>query len=637
MLNSFRNAGKSIIGRLIIAVLFGLLILSFGLWGVGDIFQGYAANTAANVGKTEITVQTLRNTYQNDLQRLQQQLRQPISNEMARRIGLEQQVLNKLINEAALDVRATQLGLSISDADLARAVMDDPVFRNAAGQFDRRRFDELLRYNGLTEASYLRDQRAVIIRRQLLEGVMGALETPIALQEAVYRYGAERRAASYVVLPATSVGTIADPDEAALQTWFDARKAAFRAPEYRNVVTLILTPEALAKPDAVSEADVSRVYEADKATRFGTPERRTVERITFPNLADAQAAAAKLAAGATFEAIAAERGLAEKDMAFGTFAKTELIDTAVADAVFALAQGAASGAVEGRFGPVIVRVTAIEPASVKPLEAVSAEIRQGLALSAAQNRMNDIHDRIEDQRLAARPLTDIATEFGLTAQTIAAVDQSGNDKNGQPVPGVAGNTALLTAIFASDVGADNEAIRLSNGGYEWFDVRGVDPAHERPLAEVREQVLTRWREDAIAQALSEKARALVERLNKGEAIQAIATELSLPVQTATGLARGTASGNLPVPAVTQIFAVPAGKAGSVAAGTNGDTRVVFVVTEATVPPYITSTGDAVRIRDQMRTAVGEDLISEYTSKLRSELGVTINQQAINNAFGNSDL
>ncbi|MBS7703479.1 SurA N-terminal domain-containing protein [Chelatococcus asaccharovorans] len=637
MLNSFRNAGQSLIGRAIIAIMFGFLILSFGLWGVGDIFRGYAANTAANVGKTEITVQALRNAYQNELQRLQQQLRQPISAEMARRIGLEQQVLNRLINEAALDARARELGLAISDADLARAVMDDPVFRNAAGQFDRRRFDELLRYNGLTEASYLRDQRAVIIRRQLLEGVMGALETPIALQEAVYRYGAERRAASYVVLPAASVGTIADPDETALQSWFDARKAIFRAPEYRSVVTLTLTPETLAKPDAVSDADVRRVYEADKATRFGTPERRTVERITFPNLADAQAAAAKIAAGTTFEALAAERGLAEKDIAFGTFAKSELIDAAVADAVFSLAQGVASGAVEGRFGPVIVRVTAIEPASVKPLEAVSAEIRQGLARSAAQNQINDVHDRIEDDRLAAKPLAEIATALGLSAQTIAAVDQAGNDKNGQPVPGVAGNTALLNAIFASDVGADNEAIRLSDGGYEWFDVRGVDPAHERPLADVRDQVLVRWREDAIAKALSDKARALVERLNKGEALDAVAAELSLPVETATGLARGAASGNLAVPVVAQIFAVPAGKAGSVAAGTNGDARVVFVVTEATVPPYITSTGDAARIRDQMRTAVEEDLISEYSTKLRSELGVTINQRAINNAFGNTDL
>ncbi|MFC7400323.1 SurA N-terminal domain-containing protein [Chelatococcus sp. GCM10030263] len=636
MLNRFRNAGKSWLGRIAVAVMFGFLIISFGLWGIGDIFRGYGANTAAKVGSVEISTQDLRNAYQADLARLIRQVRQPISAEQARQLGLENQVLSRLIGEAALDQRATELGIGISDQDIARTVMDDPMFRNAAGQFDRAAFDEILRTNGLNEATYLRDQRAVIIRRQLAESVVGAMTAPLTMREAIYRYGAERRNVSYLVMPASSAGQIADPDEAALQTWFDARKAVFRAPEFRGVATLVVTPNTLAKPDDVSDDEARKLYESAKATRFGTPERRTVQQIAFPNDADAQAAADKIKAGTSFDAIASERGIAPNDLTLGTFAKSELVDPAIADAAFGLAQGAVSAPVKGRFATVLLRVTAIEPAQVKPFEEVATEIKQEIARSKAQAALTDIHDKIEDQRLSAKPLADIATELGLQTRTIPAMDRSGQDKGGKAIAGLQGGTALINAVFASDVGADNEPVSLPEGGYVWYDVTGVEPAHDRPLAEVRDDVLARWRADAIAKALSDKARALSERLDKGEPIATIATELSVPVKTAEGLARNTPKDDLTGPVVAQIFAVPSGKAGSAASDPEGGSRVLFQVTAATVPPFITSTAQAGQLDEQLRTALSDDILSEYVADLQNTIGVTVNQQAVRTTFGAPD-
>ena len=123
---------------------------------------------------------------------------------------------------------------------------------------------------------------------------------------------------------------------------------------------LAVNAASLAKPEAITDADARAAYEREKA-KFGTPERRTIQQITFPTQAEADAAAAKIKEGATFEAIAAERAVPPGDLELGTFTKAEMLDQAVASAAFALSKDAVSGPIAGRFGPVIVRVTDIQP------------------------------------------------------------------------------------------------------------------------------------------------------------------------------------------------------------------------------------------------------------------------------------
>jgi peptidyl-prolyl cis-trans isomerase D len=103
------------------------------------------------------------------------------------------------------------------------------------------------------------------------------------------------------------------------------------------------------------------------------------------------------------------------------------------------------------------------------------------------------------------------------------------------------------------------------------------------------------------------------------------------VKTATDLARNAAKDDLAAEAVNRVFAVPVGKAGHAANGT--DARAVFKVTSATVPPLVTSTQQAQNTENQLRTAFGDDLIGQYIAQVRQDLGVTINQQALRQATG----
>lgn len=413
MMQGIRKAGQSLIGKLIIAVMFGFLIISFAVWGIGDIFRGYGRNAVAVVGKTEIGIEQLRTAYQNDLQRLMRQQRRQISPELARALGLDQQALSRLVTDATLDQTATRMGLAVSDETVRNILFNDPNLKNAAGQFDPSRFNELLRANGMNEQGFVREQRAATMRQELAEMVIGAVTAPAALQELGHRLRHEKREIGYVTLPDSAAGEIAAPAEDALRKYFDERKAAFRAPEYRTANVLVLTAANLADPAKVSDADARARYEQIKTQRFGSAERRIVQQIGFPSVEDARAAKARIDAGETFEAVGASRNIAEADLTLGTFTREGLFDPAVRDAAFALAQGAVSEPVQGGFGIVLLRVPTIEPARLKGFEEVADEVRRDVATSRAAEQMTELHDKIEDQRASAKPLAEIAKEFGI--------------------------------------------------------------------------------------------------------------------------------------------------------------------------------------------------------------------------------
>ena len=634
MLRGIRRAGQGLIGKIVVAVLFGILIISFGIWGIGDIFRGYGRNTVATVGNVEISSEAMRNAYQSEIQSLSRTYRQQITPDRARTLGIDTQVFNRLVSEAAISQRASRLGLNISNDKVVQSITQAPAFQNLTGQFDRARFEDVLRNFGYTEATFVRDQRAQLIRQQLLDALTAGLVPPLVEQEAAFRYGTERRAVNYFTLPAASVGTIEPADETTLKTYFDERKSSFRAPEYRKLVVLAVTPGTLAKPDEVSDTEARERYEKDKGSKYGSAEKRKLQQIRFSSQEDAQAASDKLKGGATFEDIAKERNLVSKDFEIGTLTKAEVVDPAVRDAAFALPLGGTSAPVASRFGPVIVRVDAIEPETVKPFEDVVGSVKNDIATEKARSRVTELHDKIEDQRAAAKSLQQIAPEFDLTPRVVEAIDRNGHDKAENPVETLPEQTALLTAAFASDVGADNEAIRSSDNGYVWFDVAGVEPARDRGLDEVREAVVSAWRSDETARRLAAKAREFVNRLDKGDAFATVAADAGQAVKSADGLARGVAKGDLPAEAVTRIFGVFSGKAGSVALE-EGESRVVFQVTSATTPPFDPKLPDVTRYDEQLKNGLVDDIRSAYVGQVQKELGVTVNPQVLKTALGGS--
>lgn len=629
MLRGIHTATRNWLGRAITGVILGLIAISFAVWGIGDIFRGFGQSTVAKIGRTEITVEQFRQLYTDRQQQLIRQFGRALNAEQLRALGLHQQLLAQLIAETALDEEARDLRLAASDALVAERIRTDPNFRGFNGQFDQTRFQALIRQAGYTEQRYVAEQRRLILRRQIAGTLSDGLQAPATAVEVQHRYRNEERSIQYVLLDAKDAGEIEAPAPDALAKYFDERKATFRAPEYRKIEVVSLTPSEIATWTQISDEEVKKAYEERRAA-FATPERRELQQIVFPNADEAKAAAEQLAKGTTFAQIASEKKISEKDLNLGLLVKSAILDKTVADAAFALPEGGVSAPVEGRFGWSLVRVTKIEPGKERPFADVAGELKKELALERARAQMADLHDKFEDERGAGAPLGDIARKLSLPTRIIDAVDRAGRTPDGAPVTGLPQGVDLISGTFSADVGSENDALAVPGGGYVWYEVLDVTPSRERPLEEVKERVIERWRQDQIAARLRTKAAELVDKLKAGGGETALPADLTW--RAASGLKRDKTADGVPARALGEIYALPKGGVGS-SEGDNATQWIVFRLTDITVPTLDMQSADAKKLQDTLRTAYAEDIIAQYVGKLQTELGATINEAALNQAIG----
>jgi peptidyl-prolyl cis-trans isomerase D len=633
MLRGMRKASSNWLGRIVMGIVLGLIAVSFAIWGIGDIFRGFGQSTVAKIGSTEITVAQFRQTYNDRIQQLGRELGRPITPDQAKLLRLDQQLVGQLVAEAALDQRARQLRLNVSDAEVARQITNDPSFKGLNGQFDRARFEQLIRNAGFTEQRFTAEQKRLTMRREVADTVQAELIPPQTMADAQNRYDNEQRAIDYVVLDSAKAGEVPAPTPEQIAKYYDERKSEFRTPEYRTVAILSVSAADLAKPDSVTDADAKQFYDANTA-RFGTPERRQVAQISFPNAEEAQAAAARLEKSElTFAALAKERGLSEKDIDLGLVTKSGMIDRAVADAAFALKEGETSTPIKGMFGTMLVHVVKVEPENVKPFDQVAAEIKQAIATDRARSEIAAIHDKVEDERAGGSRLTEIAQKLNLKARTVEAVDRQGRDPDGKPISDLP-STNVISSAFGSDVGVENEPLQMAGGGYLWFEVLGVKRSGERTLDEVRAQVEQRWRESQVSERLKAKADEIVGKMKAGTSLNDAASAEGLNVQTTFGMKRSGNAGSLPPSVVSAVFATPKDGVSS-ADGKDGNERVIFQVTDVSVPAFDANSPDSRKITDTMRRSITEDLLAQYVTRLETDLGATINMDAVRRSVSGS--
>ncbi len=258
MLRGIHKASSTWLGKAVMAAVMGVLVISFAIWGIGDIFRGFGLSSAVKIGKTEISIEQFREFYNNRLRQFSQRLGRPITPDQARALGLDQQALRDLIAETTLDEQAKALRLGLTNADIIRRITSDPSFFGPTGRFDRQRFEEVIRQSGYTEARFVDEQRNLLLRRQIAESVGGDLHVPAAAMTAMDQYQNEKRAIEYLPFGPAQAGDIPAPTQDVLQKYFDERKVLFRAPEYRKMTLMPLAPADIAKPEAVSDADAKQ-------------------------------------------------------------------------------------------------------------------------------------------------------------------------------------------------------------------------------------------------------------------------------------------------------------------------------------------------------------------------------------------
>ncbi|MCA6120543.1 SurA N-terminal domain-containing protein [Bradyrhizobium sp. WSM 1704] len=630
MLRGMRKASSNWLGKTIMAVVMGVLIVSFGIWGIADIFKGFGQSSLAKIGGTEISAEQFRQIYTDRLQQVGRQFGRPLTPEQARTFGIDRQVLQQTLAEAALDEEARRMGLNESDAEVLRQIYNDPNFKGLNGQFDAQRFQAVIRNYGYTEGRYIAEQRRVGLRRQIAGTVSAGVEPSKAMIEALTRFQNEQRSIDYITLGAAQAGTIDPPSPEALAAYFEDHKVQFRAPEYRKISFVAITPEAIGKWETVSDEDAKKIFE-ERKDRISTPEKREVSQIVFPNLGDAEAARARIASGTSFDDIAKERNLNAADVNLGLVAKSAILDPAVSDAAFQLPSGEVSQPVQGRFGVALVKVGKIEPGVTPTYESVAAQVKSEIATERARNKVAELRDKMEDERGGGSSVVEAAQKLGLTAVTIDAVDRSGRQPNGQPVPNIPQGLDVVSQAFGSDVGVDNDPIQFA-GGWVWYDVLGITPSRERNLDEVRPQVEAKWREDQISNRLRSKATELVQKLDAGGKLADEAAALGVKVETAANFRRDAQPAGVPAAVITAAFRTAKDSDGQTPAA-GGSQWIVFRVTDVTVPAVDFESNEVKQLKEAVRRSLSDEQVAQYVTKIESDIGVTVNQAAFAQVTG----
>ena len=385
---------------------------------------------------------------------------------------------------------------------------------------------------------------------------------------------------------------------------------------------MTLKPEDIADPASISEDVVRQDYEANKA-KFSTPEQRSVDQLVFPDQAAADEAAAKLESGTSFDDLATEMGRNPNDMGIGSFTKEDAPSAAIGEAVFNVAEtGGTTGVVDGPFGPVILRVSDIKAGAEKSLEEMEPEIRKELALTEAYDQVMTVHDNFEDALAGGTLLSEAATQQKLPMRTVEAVDRAGRDPSGKVINDIPESRDLLQGAFEADVNVELPPINIGSDGYVWYQVDEVTPARQKPLDEVRDQVIADWKAEKANEALGAKATEVADKVKNGESLDMVAAELGVAVEQKYSLKRGDEDPVFGQAAVEAAFGGPQGLAG-VAADAGGQNRIVFKVMSVNSG----SGADAVQDQDrqQISARVADDLLDQMVTELRDTYGVSINQ------------
>ena len=620
MLNALRRGAKGVLAKILIA----LLVMSFAVWGISDFVNQIDPSEVARAGDTPVTTSEFARVYQRVSNRTSQQMGTGLTPEQAQAIGLPNQVLSTMITDALQVDAAHALGVDLGDDALAERIRSAPVFAGADGSFDNATFERILAENRYSEAEFVALERAGAAQEMLVNALVGGLEAPTPYVEAINRYLNQERVVAWFRLDQEALGPIADPSEEALRTYYDEHADDFRAPEYRAVSTVTLSAEALADPEVIEEADVRAAYERSDA--YGEPERRRVQQVVLDDPAIAEKAAGVINDGAAFAAVLKELGRSFKDVDLGLVERADLVDPAVAEAAFALeAPGAV--AVEGRFGPVLVRVAEIEEAARKPFGEVADELRAELARDEAADEVRGLYNDVEDAVAGGARVDEIAERFDLPLATIEAVTREGLTPEGNRVQLPA---QAIAEAFAAAEGDDAVPVREADAT-TWVQLDAITPAADRAYEDVANAVLLAWTEAERATRLDRMAQEALEAVRGGTSVEEVAATYAVEPQTTEPFSRGAPPQSLPQAAVEAAFEGPVGHADAVA--TEDGARIVLKVTDVAEPAFFEAAADVAGIDRTLSDGVVNALRSGFVAGWQEEVGATLNQPVINQIIG----
>jgi peptidyl-prolyl cis-trans isomerase D len=617
-------------GSIIVKVLFGLLIVSFGFWGIytrSPYFQSRSPPTVvATVGDRDIRAGEVQKALEPTLERLRVQLGAAIDQQQVKQLGILDGVVSQLVDQSLLDQETGRLGLAIPDTVIRDTIYENPAFRAPDGRFDRQRFEELLARNRITEQELIQRLRRDIPRTDMLQSITAGVTVPRPVVDTIYRYRNETRVADIVAFPAAAVKGVGQPSEAALTKFYDAHKDLFRAPEYRSFLLASLAPKDL-EPAAIPEDKLRQAYD-ERKDAFATPERRDIQQILAPSEAKAKEAEAALKAGRKWQEVATKiAGQDPGTIDLGLLSRKE-IPHQLGDVAFRLPLNQPSEPIKSPLGWHILRVVKIAPATAQSFAEAKPKLEAELKLRDAVSRVDKIGNQADDALAGGATLAEVAKKYGLKTMTVTA-GENGEGRDGKKLALPVSPAEVLKTAFATNQGETSRITDTNDGAIFAVQVAKLTPPAVRPLAAVKDKAILLWQADEKRAGARKEAKALAASVKPDLPLAKTAAAQGLAVRSAITLGRSAPPrGTIPPALVAELFAA---KPGAVVTASAGNGAFVAQLKEIEIPQKIPEAA-AQGLSDQLAGEAKRDLAGEFTAALRRQFPVEIRREALDRMF-----
>jgi len=622
---------KKIVTKIAVVILFGLLVLSFAIWGIGDVFYGGSqARVVAEIGEIKVDQQDFSRTLAREINSASRRLGTRLTGQQAQSLGLVQQVLRQEISRALVRQQAADLGVITTDEQVRARILEEPAFQDDLGNFSRDRFLQALQVSGSSEQAFVAGLKEDIQSQSIVNAVSEAVVAPVDLAAAVYAYQEERRIAEFVVLSSESVTDIPEPTDEDLQEFYESNAQNFMAPEYRSISFVRLDPEEFAKEVGIDQKALREEFEA-RFDDFVVPEEREIEQIVFSTEEEAKAAVQRISAGETFEAVA-EALTGQAPISLGNVTKSDLLPD-LAEPTFSAEAQSVSAPIKSPLGWHVLKIGEVSPRVEPTFEEVEEELADDMAMRTAVDSLISIANEFDDEMAAGATLEEAAASLNLAIQKIEAIDARHQDLNGNLIEGLPADPAFDQSLRETEEGETSLLTETADGGYFVLRVDGVVEPARRPFENVKERVAELWEGVQRNDKVRETAEALKAELDAGKSLADVAAENELLLETSEPLRRSDPPpASAPSPQLLSML-FQADEGGTVIAPTP-DGQVIAKLLEIQPADMSQASSALDTTQENLAQSMQGEMLDQFIIALQQEYPVSVNNTVLQELLDN---
>jgi peptidyl-prolyl cis-trans isomerase D len=620
-----------------------LIVLAFVIAYIPDFVSNpnmdlAASDTVAIVDGEEIKGHEFRRTYQAQMQAYRQAYGGNLNDQLLKQLGVDQQILQQLVDERAALTEAQRLGIRVSDQEVAQRIYAIPAFQENGAFIGAERYQQLLRMQNppLSPAEFEDTIRRALVVEKLRSSVTEWLSIPDPEVEGEYRRRNDKVKLAVVAFLNDSFRPDVSATDAELTAYFDGHKEEFRIPEKRKIKYLLVDVDAIRAKVTIAPAEIERAYN-DNFEQYSTPEQVRASHILLKTEGKDEAAVRARAedllkqarGGADFAALAKanseDEGSASKGGDLDFFGRGRMVPE-FDEAAFTLDAGQISDLVKTQYGFHIIKVVEKRPGTMRPIEEVRPQLTEQLSFERAQAQAADLADRLQQQITKPADLETVGQANGLQVQETPFFARN------EPIVGLGASPEIAARAFEMSTGEVSGAIRTGRGFVFATMTERQDP-YIPGIEEVRERV----RDVVIRQKAQEfgrrKAEELLPRLRNASDFAAAAKAAGVTAETTELITR-----DAPIPqlgmaaAVTDAAFKLAQGAVSDPIATDNGVAIFKVLEKAEVTPAdLTANKD--RFRSELLADRKNRFFSAYMEKAKEKMRIEVNRQALERLVG----